>query len=247
MGTWGVALFSDDLAADLKGEFRELIGDGLSPEEAIERLCLTYTASLKDPDESPVFWLSLASASWKLGRLTDRTRMEAVRVIDSGEDLRRWSAPKDREKRELILFELRKGILSPQPPAVRVPRRVKNDNQWIVGEVLGFHLLSGDWTLFRVIGHHSDRGGKFAVYEPLDWVGEAFPTAAEIAGLPVKPRLKHPTHHAQFMLGDPKTKADQARVVRLNHLSVPSDKPRGFLITSWRFVDRQLKEVFGLS
>ena len=37
MGTWGVAIFSDDLAADIRGDFRELIGDGLTPSEATAR------------------------------------------------------------------------------------------------------------------------------------------------------------------------------------------------------------------
>lgn len=38
MGGWGVAIFSDDLAADLKGDFTDLIGDGLSTASAVEKL-----------------------------------------------------------------------------------------------------------------------------------------------------------------------------------------------------------------
>ncbi len=29
MGTWGTALFSDDLACDARDAYRELVGDGL--------------------------------------------------------------------------------------------------------------------------------------------------------------------------------------------------------------------------
>src|SRR5690348_9253685 len=126
MGAWGVALFSDDLASDLRGEFRELAGEGLDPSECIERLCKAYASSLEDPDESPVFWLALASTSWKLGRLTGRVQVEALRVIDSGEDLRRWDSPKDRSKREALLLRLREEILSPQPALKPIPRTIKN-------------------------------------------------------------------------------------------------------------------------
>ncbi len=37
-GNRGTALYSDDLAADLRGEFRDLIGEGLSSTEAVDRL-----------------------------------------------------------------------------------------------------------------------------------------------------------------------------------------------------------------
>ena len=36
MGAWGTAIFADDLAADIKGDFRDLIGDGLSAPKAVE-------------------------------------------------------------------------------------------------------------------------------------------------------------------------------------------------------------------
>ena len=35
MGTWGTGLFSDDLAADVRDEFRDLIGEGLTTEAAV--------------------------------------------------------------------------------------------------------------------------------------------------------------------------------------------------------------------
>ena len=38
MGTWGVGLFSDDLAADLRGDFRDLISEGLSSSAAVDKL-----------------------------------------------------------------------------------------------------------------------------------------------------------------------------------------------------------------
>ncbi len=74
MGAWGVAIFSDDLAADIRGDFRELIGDWLTPSEATDRLKAEYASSLDDPNEMPVFWIALALAQWKLGRLDEFTK-----------------------------------------------------------------------------------------------------------------------------------------------------------------------------
>lgn len=133
MGAWGVAIFSDDLAADLRTDFREMIGNGLTPAEATDLLLVEYASSLEDPDEKPVFWIALASAQWKLGRLEDRALKMALQFIDNGADLARWDVPKDRAKREAVLAKTRAELLSPPPPAKRIPRTVKEANDWKVG------------------------------------------------------------------------------------------------------------------
>lgn len=61
MGTFGTAIFSDDFACDIRDEFKELIGDGMTSEQATQTLTKSYSASLNDSDEASVFWLSLAA------------------------------------------------------------------------------------------------------------------------------------------------------------------------------------------
>ena len=61
MGAWGTALFSDDTACDVRDSYIDLVGDGLSGPEATKGLLREWSASLNDPDESPVFWLALAA------------------------------------------------------------------------------------------------------------------------------------------------------------------------------------------
>ena len=99
MGAWGVAVFSDDLAADLRDDCRDLIGEGRSSTQAVEKLLAGYASSLADDDDMAVFWIAVALTQWKLGRLEERTKQEALHVIESGQDLRRWDAPRDRIKR----------------------------------------------------------------------------------------------------------------------------------------------------
>src|SRR5262245_51539144 len=136
MSAWGTAVFSDDLAADVRDAYRELIGEGLSSTEAVEKLLAQFASSVADRDEGPVFWIALASVQWKLGRLEERTQREALRVIESGDDLRRWQGSKDQKKRAVVLEKVRQQLLSPPPPPKRVPRTIKEANAWQVGEVI---------------------------------------------------------------------------------------------------------------
>ena len=99
MGTWGVAVFSDDLAADLRDEFRDLIGEGLSSTEAVDKLLGEYASSLEDDNEKSVFWIALAAAQWKLGRLEERTKKEALSLIATGEDLKALGRPEGSQEK----------------------------------------------------------------------------------------------------------------------------------------------------
>lgn len=249
MGAWGVAVFSDDLAAEIRVEFRELIGDGLTPSEATARLQAEYASSLDDPDEMPVFWLSLALTQWKLGRVEESVRRQAVRIIDDGIDLARWGDAKSRARRAAVLAKTRAELMSAPPPARRVPRTVREANAWQVGETIGFQLLSGRWTLLRVIGHHTDRGGRFAICELLDWVGAELPTAEptlhdRIAKLRTV-RSKSCGGVSQFLFQEPRG-AKKARLVRLGASTPPRQEPAGFTVLAWPIVDRSFEEIFGL-
>lgn len=246
MGAWGVAVFSDDLAADLRSEFLELIGDGLSSTNAVERLLAEYAPSLEDDDDAAVFWIALASTQWKMGRLEDRTKREALRVIETGQDLERWDLPGDRKKRKVVLEKVREQLLSPQPAPKRVPRTIREANEWSVGEVIGFRLLSGSWTLMRVIGHHTDKGGRSAVCELLDWAGNELPPAEMITNMSIKCALAPHGHTTQFLFQEPRKKHDIARVLRLGIISTPVQECGGFTVFVWPYVDQYLRTIYGL-
>jgi hypothetical protein len=222
-----------------------LIGDGLTASQAVDKLIGPYAASLEDNDELPVFWLALAALQWQLGRMEERTKRNALHLIDSGKDLQRWDAPKDREKRAKILTQLRGKLLSPPPLPKRVPRTVKSANEWMVGEVVAFRLTSGNWTLMRVIGHHSDKGGRSAICELLDWVGDPIPPIQTITGLPVRSE-KFPRRTSQFLFQEPRKQKDKGRVTRTGFSSKPAQKPGGYTVLVWPYVDRLLKDIFGI-
>jgi hypothetical protein len=82
-----------------------------------------------DMDEAPVFWLALAATQWKYGCLSEDVRTEALRVIDSGMDLVRWSGAAAARRRK-VLDALRDQLQSPQPtfrrPRSRPPVEIRS-------------------------------------------------------------------------------------------------------------------------
>jgi hypothetical protein len=122
MGTWGTGIFSDDNAADLREDYRDLIGDGLSSPEATDRLLAEWGSSIsREPEYAATFWLALAVTQWKCGRLEDRVKAKALAAIDDGSALRPWLAGKFERKRKSVLDAVRQQIESPQPPHARSP------------------------------------------------------------------------------------------------------------------------------
>ena len=245
MGTWGTGLYSDDLAADLKTDLRELIGEGLSLDVAVERLSGDYASSLADGEEAPVFWLAIADAAWRLGRPHPQATSTALQIIEEGIDLRRWSSAKDRSRRAAILADLAGRLRSPAPAAKRIAKVIRANNAWTVGEVVSFRLSSGSFTAFRVIGHHVDKGGTHAVCEPLDWLDCDNAIPPDVAHLKVR-ESRAPWRVTQVMIGEPRRKSDLERFNRTGKISRPTQEPGRYTVIAFPHLDRWLSEIFGL-
>lgn len=281
MGAWGTAIFSDDFACDIRDEFRDLIGDGLAPEDSTRRLFQKYKSSFrKFPEDEPVFWLAIAATQWKMGRLLDSVRDETLRIIDAGSNLEIWEASGDPalvKKRAGVLQKLRTTLESPQPEAKSMAKRHVAANAWKKGDLVSYRLLSGRFIIIRVIGHHADRGGRFAVCELLHWSGDELPTDDIIRRLPIKVEANR-RGISSFMLAEPTPhQKGRDRLVRLGRESKPTQnvelfraqksrtirairrglgrlrksKPArtspGYTVFVWKYLDRQLAEIFHVS
>ena len=69
MGAWGTAVFSDDLAMDVRSEYNFLVSINKENSD-IEKLLMDYYSDIlncNDPDED-VFWFALSLSEWKKGR-----------------------------------------------------------------------------------------------------------------------------------------------------------------------------------
>jgi hypothetical protein len=247
MGAWGTAIFSDDSAADIREDYKDHIGDGLSPAEATDRILAEWGSSFDDPDEGPTVWLALAAIQWQLGRLEDRVKAKALETLAAGGDLHRWEG-KSREKRKAVLEKLRTQLESPPPAPKKVRKRFRNHCDWEVGELIAYTLLSGDRVLFRVIGHHEDKGGRAPICELLNWRGKALPSRWRLRFTGIMKRV-YPSGlvHSQFLLG--RTSERELPVDRLERTGIrllSLQKPGGCSCYLWRWLDRHLKADFGL-
>jgi hypothetical protein len=202
MGTWGTAIFDDDLALDLKEEYQELLADGRSGPEATRLLRERWLGDLTDPDLEPVFWLSLAATQWKFGRLEESVRARALEIIDSGADLARWQDdPKALQKRRHVLVKLQQQLESPPPPPKKIRQAYRSTCDWEEGEIIAFRLLSGRLILLRVLMINRDRGGAYPTCEILDWVGEVVPAKEVLETLPVRRTILERTDEELRELG----------------------------------------------
>ncbi len=177
MGVWGAGIFQDDTACDIRDEYKDLLGEGLSSQAAKTKILNSYASSFADPDESGVAWLALAAIQSKMGRMDEDTLSHALRIIDSDSDLARWKEDsKAFAKRKMVLEKLREQLALPQPPEKRVSRRIPCKCPWRLGDVFAYRLLSDQFLVFQVVGHHTDRGGTYPVCKIVDWIGKEIPS-----------------------------------------------------------------------
>ena len=127
MGTWSTGIYGDDEAQDARDSYREILSSGVDGTKATDRFLKEWKGALKDSDDGPVIWFALADTQWSLGRLEDRVRDEAIRIIDEGTSLDRWREAGEKllAKRQKVLQELKKKLLSPQPRVRKIALKKK--------------------------------------------------------------------------------------------------------------------------
>jgi len=260
MGTWGTAIFSDDLAADLREQWRNLIGEGLSPREATDRLVVEYERSVHDIDEGPVFWLALAVSQWKTGRLLEDVRTRALEVIAGGADLARWENPADRRARERVLAKARAQLLSDPPPRKKLRRRALSTTPFVPGDVFAYRHGNGRWFVLWVSDNETDRGGTYSDAELVDYEGKEVPLLDDVIGLPpmrqyypamAGVRTESDDHagvppgfvHAGFVLVHA-GRLEKDRVQPLGNRPRPPDRPHHLLaVATPKTLDAQIDRV----
>jgi hypothetical protein len=178
MGVWGAGIFSDDTAADVRDEYRDYLAEGLDGIAATDKLLNLFKVSQDDPDDGPPFWLSLAATQSRYGRLEERVRDRALKIIDGGSDITRFEGnAKLKRARTRALERLRAQLVGPQPKAAKVRREIPSECDWEPGEVVGYRRDSGEWIPLHVQGIGEMRGSRYPVVcvlaTPFECTGEA--------------------------------------------------------------------------
>jgi len=169
MGAWGVGIFSNDDAADLREEFRELIAEGLSAGEATQRLVTEYGIGDGGVDDHD-FWLALAATQHSLGRIVPEVVDRARGIVDDAGELERWPTA-ERKRRKAALARLRDTLMQPPPSPKRVRRRSKVDTRLEAGQHIVVPLDGQREILVRVTGVNEDKGGRYPEVVVLAWDG----------------------------------------------------------------------------
>src|SRR4051812_25721854 len=194
LGAWGTAIFSDDSASDVRDEWREAILDGLSPEDATQRLLETFDDYLEEADTERLFWMALAAAQMETGRLLPDVCARALAIIDDGGDVDRWRADGDEalaRERARVLERLAARLRGPQPKPKRLRRPKALSVPLEVGDVVRVRPQreGENEALVVVVGHGEGLapGELNPIVAPLAWEGRRLPKRDRIAGLPLLP------------------------------------------------------------
>lgn len=143
MGAWGANLYQDDVALDVKDEYKDNLRRGKTNEEAMQEIIDKYQELLEDEEDRGVFWLALADTQWNLGRLDEQVKKQALEIIELGTDLKRWEVnEKLYNKRKEILEKIKEKLLSPQPEEKRMPKYRTYKCEWENGDVFAYQLKS---------------------------------------------------------------------------------------------------------
>jgi len=253
MGAWGTGIFADDNAADLRDDYRKLIGDGATGPEATDRL-ITKWAPQGDADLEPVFWLALGLTQWSCGRLEERVRTQALRVIADGSAIRPWAGGPDERKRRAVLDAARRKLQSPQPSERRIKKQVLASCDWERGDLIGYRLTTGDYVVLRMLDPHVDQGGAYPQCELLDWRGPTIPPA----GLPDSIAVREFRDYGggkRFMIipvgkrlvNDRLQHLNLKHALNENYSRVPRGRCNPTRVTSWKEFDNLLELSFGIS
>ncbi|MCP1161806.1 MULTISPECIES: hypothetical protein [Bacillus] len=248
MGAWGVAILSDDIAEDIKLLYKDLLANEYSNEDASRIVIEEYKNELDD-EETIVFWLVFASVQWKLGRLQENVKQEALQIIESGADLARWQEePKLQKKREVVLNKLREQLHSPQPEAKKVPKRFITNTSLKAGDAVSYELVSGSYIILKVIEIIEEcHGDRYPLFKICDWEGREVPSKEQINQFGLKKKIYEGGKQEMMKLAIyPSGKRDnptkRMQVVAEN-VKVVLNVGTPYTVMSWKELDNYLHEI----
>jgi hypothetical protein len=189
MGAWGVGVFANDVAADVRGAWRDAVLEGADAEDATRQLIDGFSDALADEDDAPLFWIALAAAQMETGRLQPEIRDHALSIIASGGDVARWENEgnlRSARERSKVLQRLAEKLRGPQPTPKRLRRPRIHAVPFNIGDVVAVHSASGRReAIFLVVDEYEyPPGHRHPVLEALLWEAKRRPGLEEVLSLP---------------------------------------------------------------
>lgn len=146
MGTWGVGVSANDLAQDLKDEYRSafLYNDVPTALEKIDAYVRKEIGNETDEDLWADYIYSLADFMWKKGILNSDIKTKALEMIRSGYGLEIWaeSGNKVLSARKVALKKFEEQLNMRMPEKKRITMEVNMDRIFRPGDIVAFKLLT---------------------------------------------------------------------------------------------------------
>ena len=123
MGAASYSLLSDDTALDVRDTWDDVLRRTQSSSKATAGVLREFRGELKDDDEGPIVWLTLALLQHKHGCLTKKVQSRALAIIKKGEGLDLWreAGPAELKRREGVYARV-ETVLKSKQPALNIPR-----------------------------------------------------------------------------------------------------------------------------
>jgi hypothetical protein len=206
MGAWGTAIFSDDFALDVKGEYQTLLAFG-TPEDKAFNLTKKYffNEGIEGTEDEPVFWLAIASIQQRYGILSAEVKEAAIHYIDGGSAMQIWeesASQKDIKKRKQVLDNLKKLLIDSPLHKKKVPKPDSYSKpRWQIGDLVLSQIApnanDGYWyinkyVLYRVVKINQEPLSniapdlaycEFAYGVLYDWIGDEVPNVSIVKDL----------------------------------------------------------------
>lgn len=248
IGDWGTAIFSDDLACDVRDDYKYLLGEGYDNDKAIEILMKDYNELLNDPDDCPVFWLALATTQWKLGRLRDDIKRKAIEIIENNNDLNRWrwaDNVKLKEKRRIVLEKLKKQLNTPQCSIKKVSKVFKQYTNFKMGDIICYSYNTGEKIFLKTVWINEHyKGDRYPIFEAYQWVGMTIPPLDEVVKYPIA-KWVHTSLFSVYMKNKKDYPGDRIEIIGHVDFEIkPIDG--GYSLFAWCELDEKLKTLFRL-
>ncbi len=160
MGTWSEEIFGNDLAADVRLEYRERSAAGEASSTVVKNVRKAFAEEMRAADDRRTVWIALAAAMDEMGAVDDAVREQALKAIA-------WCEAPDRDPERFpfgiaALAKLRER-LGGTPPAPKKPPKPKAP-PGVGGEVFAVTLPDdgGEAVIYVVGPAGNDRGDDTA-------------------------------------------------------------------------------------
>lgn len=144
MACWGPKLYQDDIAQEVRNQYKDQLKRGVSNEDITNKLIAIYQNLLDDIDDAPIFWFALADTQWELGRLLPNVKLNAIKWLTNDFNLKKWEleSPKNVTIRKEVLKNLLKKLQSPMPGEKKITKYNLYRCNWKIGDAFAYKFES---------------------------------------------------------------------------------------------------------